>query len=307
MTDPETDEQFEDFLKRRTVLPGGMSVDEKLEPPGALDDIVVKQAREAIKAQPPPNRAPRWALPVALAATVLLCLSVVLNVRLNTNRPTANLQRMTAVNDDKAPDSPRPDVTSAPRDNHASADSTSALGNNHAPTARAESSATARADALAARSAREHADAPAQAEKGGAAHTDTPALARSAGERERSESVAGDIPSHEVILPETKVAGSPAPRPPVIAEPAAGPPPSASASSGPAATAPAPPALAKRKANEVAAAPHPQDPKVWLQQIEALRSQGKNPQADAEMRLFRAEFPGYAAKPVPPASSEPPK
>src|SRR3977135_2987087 len=142
MPDPETDEQFEDFLKRRTVLPGGMSVDEKLEPPGALDDIVVKQAREAIKAQPPPNRAPRWALPVALAATVLLCLSVVLNVRLNTNRPAANLQRMTAMKDDKAPDSPRPGVTSA-------------LGNNHAPTTRAESSATARADALAARSARE--------------------------------------------------------------------------------------------------------------------------------------------------------
>jgi hypothetical protein len=327
MTNPETDEEFEDFLKRRTVLPGSMSVDEKLEPPGALDDIVVKQAREALKAQRQPNRPPRWAMPVALAATVLLCLSVVLNVRLNTNRPTANVQRMTAVNEDKAPESPRIDATSAPRNNYAPVDAT----------ARAESSTTASADASA--------------------------FAPSGRERERRESVSGDIPSHEVILPERKVAGSPAPRPPVVAEPAEGPPPAARAPTASAATpaptapeltasgatpsaiAPAPtasaptpapaatartppapsaeapavvgdarlaeareqPALAKRKANEVAAAPHPQDPKVWLQQIEALRAHGKNAQADAELRLFRAKFPGYATQPVPPASSEPPK
>jgi hypothetical protein len=302
MTDPETDEEFEDFLKRRTVLPGNMSVDEKLEPPGAVDDIVVKQAREAIKAQRQPNRAPRWAMPVALAATVLLCLSVVLNVRLNTNRPMANIQRMTAAEE---PQAPRTDAASAPRNNYATDD---------AP-APAESSATASADASAG--------------------------APSARERERRESVANDIPSHEVILPERKVAGSsPAPRPPVVAELAAGAPaapapgastptPTASPAPAPTATAstpPAPlaeasdvvvaerlakaqeqPALAKRKATEVAAAPHPQDPKVWLQQIEALRAQGKTAQADAEMRLFRAEFPGYATKPVPPASSEPPK
>jgi hypothetical protein len=341
MTNPETDEEFEDFLKRRTVLPGSMSVDGKLEPPGALDDMVVKQAREALKAQRQPNRPPRWAMPVALAATVLLCLSVVLNVRLNTNRPTANVQRMTAVNEDKAPESPRTDAMSAPRNNYGPVDAT----------ARAESSATASADASA--------------------------VAPSGRERERRESVTGDIPSHEVILPERKVAGSPAPRPPVVVEPAEGPPPAARAPTAsaatpapitpaPSASAPAPaptapeltasgatpsaiapaptasaptpapaatartppapsaeapavvgdarlaeareqPALAKRKANEVAAAPHPQDPKAWLQQIEALRAQGKNAQADAELRLFRAKFPGYATQPVPPASSEPPK
>src|ERR1700738_2044677 len=179
MTDPESDEEFEDFLKRRTVLPVGMSVDEKLEPPGGVDDIVVKQAREAIKAQRQPNRAPRWAMPVALAATVLLCLSVVLNVRFNTHRPTVNIQRMTTAKESQAP---RTDAASAPR-------------NNYAP-APAESSATASADASA--------------------------RAPSARERERRESVASDIPSHGVIPPERKVAGSPAPRPPVVAELAAG-------------------------------------------------------------------------------------
>jgi hypothetical protein len=44
-----------------------------------------------------------------------------------------------------------------------------------------------------------------------------------------------------------------------------------------------------------------------LRQIQALRAEGKNARADAELRQFRATFPGYAAKPVAPASSEPPK
>jgi hypothetical protein len=58
---------------------------------------------------------------------------------------------------------------------------------------------------------------------------------------------------------------------------------------------------------DAAAGRHPADPKAWLQQIDALRAAGKIEQADAEMRRFRAAFPGYAAKPAPPASSESPK
>jgi hypothetical protein len=59
-------------------------------------------------------------------------------------------------------------------------------------------------------------------------------------------------------------------------------------------------ALAKRKAE--AQPPHPQNPKVWLQQIEALRSQGKAAQADAEMQRFRAAFPAYPIEPRRPDS-----
>jgi hypothetical protein len=101
MTEPGDD--FETFLKTRTLLPHGMSDDDKLEPPKALDTIVLKKAREAIHAREQPNRAPRWATPVALAATILLCLSIVLNVSLNTNRPTANLQRMAATTSSATP------------------------------------------------------------------------------------------------------------------------------------------------------------------------------------------------------------
>jgi hypothetical protein len=89
MTLPETDAEFESYLKRRTVLPNGMSDHDKLEPPKALDASVLQEAREAIHAQQRLNRAPRWARPVALAATILLCLSILLNISLNTKRPTA--------------------------------------------------------------------------------------------------------------------------------------------------------------------------------------------------------------------------
>ena len=103
MTLPEPDDEFETYLKRRTVLPNGMSDDDKVEPPKALDAIVLQKAREAIRARQRPNRTPRWATPVALAATILLCLSIVLNVSLNTRRPAADLQRMTAAADSARP------------------------------------------------------------------------------------------------------------------------------------------------------------------------------------------------------------
>jgi hypothetical protein len=256
MTEP--GDEFESFLKTRTLLPNGMSDDDKLEPPKALDAIVLQKARAAIRARRPLNRTPRWATPVALAATILLCLSIVLNVRLNTNRPAANLRQMTAATADKA--SPAPASPASP-----------------------------------------------------------------ASDGERREKSAAGIASHEAILPETKVVESRAPRPPVVAE-AATPPPSDSkranasatdkaevlANRTRAATRPsseAPSAAAADKAAQLAeTAPprHPQDPKAWLQQIAALRADGKTAQADAEMRRFRAAFPAYPAKPTPPAPSEPP-
>jgi hypothetical protein len=309
MTNPEHDEVFEAYLKRRSVLPSAL--DDRLEPPAALDEIVLQRAQEAIKAQAGSGatqqtvRAPRWAMPVALAATVLLCLSVVLNISLNTNRPTPNLQRLTAA---------RANVN---------------------PGVEADARGDGRGDG------------------------------RTNNDGERRESVSGDVPSHEVILTEAKVAGSPAPRAPVVADSAL-----ASATAPPPAATPAPPALASaagmaaasgtarrpssadaeapqppsseprvaarsaadkavlfakradasspgsapsaaRAANAptpgAGVAPHPADPKVWLQQIGALRAAGEKDQADAEMRRFRVVFPGYATNPAAPAASEPPK
>ncbi len=223
MTDPDDEHEFEAFLKRRTLLPNAVPPDDKLEPPVALDAIVLQQARDSIPAHKPSPKAPRWALPVALAATILLCLSVVMNISLNTHRPTAE--------------------STAP-----------------APMA-AEST-----------------------------------VANSRGQTDRREIVAGDIPSGEVLLPEAKLA---APRavapPPVVAEAAA---PRQTANE---------PARAADSEVDNAPARRRSDPKTWLQQIDALRAAGKTAQADAELRRFRAAFPAYATKPVPPASFEPPK
>jgi hypothetical protein len=278
MTDPDQDEAFEAFLRRRSVLPESFA--DKLEPPAALDHAVLNEAREAIRSGAAPDggtmvtaaagptaavttvgaptpgkqqthRPPRWAVPVALAATVLLCLSVVLNVSLNTNRPTPERQRAAVV--------------------------------------RAEAGADA---------------------------------------GEQRDSISGDIPSNEVILPEAKVAGSPGPHAPVAAEPAAPAPHApmqakavehervdATAAYAPhapvqteAATATAAPADEPRvAARSAAVAPHPADPKVWLRQIEALRAAGQNDHAAAEMSRFRAAFPDYAAKTgLPPSPGTPP-
>jgi hypothetical protein len=91
MTGPQNDDEFEAYLRRRSMLSGRKL--ESLEPPAALDDIVLARARRAIET---PSRvlryqAPRWAFPVGLAATILLCVSVLLNISLNMRRHSAEL------------------------------------------------------------------------------------------------------------------------------------------------------------------------------------------------------------------------
>jgi len=73
------DPEFEDFLKRRRPL-FRRDVDDGLEPPAELDRIVLRQARDAIEGERPMRLfgMPRWAAPVAIAATLVLGLSVVL-------------------------------------------------------------------------------------------------------------------------------------------------------------------------------------------------------------------------------------
>ena len=443
MTDPEQDDVFEAYLKRRAVLP---ALDHELEPPAALDEAVLAKAREAIQpgdgspipavakadadraavasadvdsaATPPraepgantdtsraaaaarpevlaaitvanrvaaaarpevvlgaPTRLPmgrpaRWAVPVALAATILLCLSVVINISLNTNRPRSSptLERAAAARaDSKA----------------------SALSN-----ATAESNAAAGVDAQGSGAAQD----------------------RFANNGERPQSVSGEIASREVVLPRAKVAGVQAPHAPVEVESAS----SANASSADAASSaqrgdasgatgeatstkaaqapadeprvaaadkavmmakragvaapeytPAPEAAraagqavakpeaavvaraadqtastdanqaavrrpaaaqavtnqrprtgqavtdqapvvapagsqAMRKSEVTTEAAQPADPKVWLQQINALRAAGKKDQAEAEMRRFKAAFPDYAIPAAPTAPTAAP-
>jgi len=79
MTGP--DDEFDDFLTRRKPVFRRTS-DDPLEPPAELDRLILSRAREAISAEPPQRvfRAPRWGMPVALAATLMLAVTVVMHV-----------------------------------------------------------------------------------------------------------------------------------------------------------------------------------------------------------------------------------
>jgi hypothetical protein len=75
-----SDDEFDDFLRRRKPV-FRRSTDDPFEPPEELDRIVLRQAREAIEGDRPDKvyHGPRWGMPVALAASLLLVFSVILH------------------------------------------------------------------------------------------------------------------------------------------------------------------------------------------------------------------------------------
>ena len=82
MSDAEHDPEFEAFLKRRSPMHRRLSDFDHAEPSVELDRLVLTRAREAIEAPPqaPMYRATRWAMPLGLAATILIAFTVVLNI-----------------------------------------------------------------------------------------------------------------------------------------------------------------------------------------------------------------------------------
>ncbi len=214
MSAADRDAEFAAFLERRTVLP---DTPDRLEPPANLDELILTEARQAIQAQRRPVRTGRWARPMALAATILLCLSIVLNVALNKRRPVVNESGVTVASAGRSAGSAPVPAPAAPLPDAAGADASS----------QAPSSPLTAAAAPELESGNRTLNAPAQS-------TASRLLAKA---------------------------------------------------DRPASSEPPPP-------------PHPKDPKVWLQRIEALRAQGRTAQADAEMQRFRAAFPTYPAKPT---------
>jgi hypothetical protein len=74
------DDDFDDFLKRRKHVFRG--IEDPLEPPDELDRLVLHQAREAVQADRPERmyKGPRFVAPIAIAATLVLAVTVILNV-----------------------------------------------------------------------------------------------------------------------------------------------------------------------------------------------------------------------------------
>jgi hypothetical protein len=80
----ERDDEFETYLKRRVRLDRRLRSLDRLEPPAEFDRLIIAQAREALQIAAPvrPWRAPRWPLPLGMAATILISLSVLLDMGL---------------------------------------------------------------------------------------------------------------------------------------------------------------------------------------------------------------------------------
>ncbi len=79
--DLEREREFQDYLRHRRA-PFPRPTDADVEPPPELDRIVLGKARAAIVADAPGLLRPKnlWALPIGLAATLVLAFAVVLNV-----------------------------------------------------------------------------------------------------------------------------------------------------------------------------------------------------------------------------------
>jgi hypothetical protein len=99
MADSEQDDEFEAYLKRRVPIDQRMKSVDRLEPPAELDRVIIGKARNAIQNSPPVPvyRAPKWALPVGLAATLLIAFSIVWDLGVRTGRQHAAVSPAPAV------------------------------------------------------------------------------------------------------------------------------------------------------------------------------------------------------------------
>ena len=82
ITDSEYHDDFEAYLKRRVSIDRRLALIDRLEPPPELDRIIIGKARAAIQSPAPVAvfKAPRWAVPMGLAATILVSLSMLLDL-----------------------------------------------------------------------------------------------------------------------------------------------------------------------------------------------------------------------------------
>jgi hypothetical protein len=104
MTGPEYDAEFEAFLKRRSPLHRRLSAIDNAEPSVEIDRLVLNRAREALDTPAQPLfRSSRWALPMGLAATILIAFTVVLNIDRHGAKAKADTAAPAAAQEQAAP------------------------------------------------------------------------------------------------------------------------------------------------------------------------------------------------------------
>lgn len=91
MSGPDRDEDFESYLARKRPVFARYDEVDPSEPPPEVDRRVLARAREAVagEASPAPFPRMRWAVPFALAATLVLSFAIVLNIGVPDARPPA--------------------------------------------------------------------------------------------------------------------------------------------------------------------------------------------------------------------------
>jgi hypothetical protein len=94
------DDEFEDFLTRRKVV-FERPKEDLFEPPAELDRVVLRQAREAIEPAEPMRvfSAPRWTMPIALAATLVLAFTIIFQAGRPQATPEVTVQNVTDLAD----------------------------------------------------------------------------------------------------------------------------------------------------------------------------------------------------------------
>lgn len=74
------DKQFEEYLNGHSELSRRYAKLGNTEPPADLDTAILDEAERAVKVRPLVAGRRRWMLPVSVAATLMICLSLVLNI-----------------------------------------------------------------------------------------------------------------------------------------------------------------------------------------------------------------------------------
>jgi hypothetical protein len=263
VSDSEQDDEFEAYLKRRVPIDKGMSPLNRLEPPAELDRIVIGKARKAIQGASPLQiyRAPKWALPVGLAATILVSFAILLDLGVRAKRNEARSEPATSpAGSIAAPEGAAP-AQSAP------AASAVTLAAETEPEFTSDRARTrlARAEKAAKRARPE-------AETGVRLQEEVVVSAPRRAAADTAYSSAAPIAAAPDISPEAGLTSVPIPAP---ALPPAQPGPN----------------TAKRDTLE---------PASWLAKIDKLRSTGQTAEADSEMKRFREAYPDYPVpKPAP--------
>jgi hypothetical protein len=298
MSTPDRDEEFEAFLARRSLLPRALAEHEDAEPPPEVDRSVLYEAQAAVNAAPARKsfRNNRWPVPVALAATVLISLAIVIQVqRPSSETPmAARVQERTSTQSDIA-DEPEPDVgalsdsperfakASAPAESRAliaSANELRRLEEERADEAAEDAStgvsAQSRREAYAAAPPPSAADADASAD--GAPPAPAPVLADAARARDIAAAESDGGASDSVAAARDRSAADSA---------------GATGARGASDAVAAIEAENGKAAAPAAAASAERDPKAWLERIAKLRAEGRHAQADREFKAFVKRYPDY--------------